>query len=127
MTTNIKKALDAFLLINGLGGVRMKSTATSRKLFGLKILLKPAYEFYQEEERKLVEDLGGKITEDSQIVFADQAEGIKNLSAGREELWRSEWEIPIDTPVIFHDSEGLQVSGNDIELLEELGLAKFIE
>ena len=105
----------------------MKSTATSRKLFGLKILLKPAYEFYQEEERKLVEDLGGKITEDNQIVFADQAEGIKSLSAGREELWKSEWDIPIDTPVIFRDSEGLQVSGNDIELLKELGLADFIE
>ena len=57
MKTTLKKTLDAFYLLNSLNSVRMKSTATSRKLFGLKALVKPAFEFYQEEERKIIADL----------------------------------------------------------------------
>ena len=125
MKTTLKKTLDAFYLLNSLNSVRMKSTATSRKLFGLKALVKPAFEFYQEEERKIIADLGGKIAEDNTIIFADEKEGFKKLAEGRTELMASEWEIPIDKPVLFHDSEGVQVSGNDIETLQ--GLADFIE
>lgn len=125
MKTTLKKTLDAFYLLNSLNSVRMKSTATSRKLFGLKVLVKPAFEFYQEEERKIIADLGGKIAEDNTIIFADEKEGFKKLAEGRTELMESEWEIPIDKPVLFHDSEGVQVSGNDIEALQ--GLADFIE
>ena len=125
MKTTLKKTLDAFYLLNSLNSVRMKSTATSRKLFGLKTLVKPAFEFYQEEERKIIADLGGKIAEDNTIIFADEKEGFKKLAEGRMELLESEWEIPIDKPVLFHDSEGVQVSGNDIEALQ--GLADFIE
>ena len=125
MKTTLKKTLDAFYLLNSLNSVRMKSTATSRKLFGLKALVRPAFEFYQEEEKKIIADLGGKIAEDHTIIFADEKEGFKKLAEGRTELMESEWEIPIDKPVIFHDSEGVQVSGNDIEILQ--GLADFIE
>ena len=125
MKTTLQKSIEAYKLINNLNSVRMKSTATSRKLFGLKTLLKPNFEFYMEEEQKLVEDLGGKITEDGKIIFADQEEGTKKFLEGREELNKTECEIAIDTPIIFRDAEGVQVSGNDIETLQ--GLADFIE
>lgn len=126
MTTTLKKTLDAFFLLNSLNSVRMKSTATSRKLFSLKALTKPAFEFYQEEEKKIIEDLGGTIAEDGTIIFAEnQEENFKKLAEGRSELYKSEWEIPIDKPLIFRDAEGVQVSGNDIETLQ--GLADFIE
>jgi hypothetical protein len=125
MKTTLQKSIEAYKLINNLNSVRMKSTATSRKLFGLKTLLKPNFEFYMEEEQKLVDDLGGKITEDGKIIFADQEEGTKKFLEGREELNKTECEIAIDTPIIFRDAEGVQVSGNDIETLQ--GLADFIE
>ena len=126
MTTTLEKTLSAFYLLNSLNSVRMKSTATSRKLFGLKTLTKPAFEFYQEEEKKIIEDLGGTIAEDGTIIFSEnQEENFKKLAEGRSELYKSEWEIPIDKPVIFHDAEGVQVSGNDIEILQ--GLAEFLE
>lgn len=126
MTTTLEKTLSAFYLLNSLNSVRMKSTATSRKLFSLKALTKPAFEFYQEEEKKIIEDLGGTIAEDRTIIFSEnQEENFKKLSEGRSELYKSEWEIPIDKPVIFHDAEGVQVSGNDIEILQ--GLAEFLE
>ena len=125
MKTTLQKSIEAYKLINNLNSVRMKSTATSRKLFGLKTLLKPNFEFYMEEEQKLVDDLGGKITEDGKIIFADQEEGTRKFLDGREELNKTECEIAIDTPIIFRDAEGVQVSGNDIETLQ--GLADFIE
>ena len=125
MTTTLEKALIAFNILNKLGDIRMKSTATSRKLFSLKILVKPASEFYMEEEKKIIEDLNGKVMEDNTIVFSDQKEGMKKLTEGREELLKSEWEIAIDKPVIFRDAEGIQISGNEIEALQ--GLADFIE
>ena len=127
MKTTLQKSIDAYQLISNLNSFRMKSTATSRKLFGLKILLKPNFEFYVEEEQTLVEDLGGKITEDGKIIFADQEEDTKKFLEGREELYKTECDIAIDTPIIFRDAEGLQVSGNDIELLQGMGLAKFTE
>ena len=126
MKTTLGKALDAFYLLVSLNNVRMKSPATSRKLFSLKALTKPAFEFYQEEEKKIIEDLGGTIAEDGTIIFSEnQEENFKKLAEGRSELRKSEWEIPIDKPVIFHDAEGVQVSGNDIEILQ--GLAEFLE
>ena len=126
MTTTLEKTLSAFYLLNSLNSVRMKSTATSRKLFSLKALTKPAFEFYQEEEKKIIEDLGGTIAEDRTIIFSEnQEENFKKLAEGRSELYKSEWDIPIDKPVIFHDAEGVQVSGNDIEILQ--GLAEFLE
>lgn len=125
MTTTLEKAIIAFNTLNSLNSIRMKSSATSRKLFNLKTLAKPATEFYQEEEKKIIDDLGGKIMEDGTIVFSDQKEGMAKLSEGRVELLKSEWEIPIDKPIIFRDAEGVQVSGNEIEALQ--GLANFIE
>ena len=72
------------------------------------------------------EDSKITIAEDGTIIFSEnQEENFKKLGEGRSELRKSEWEIPIDKPVIFHDAEGVQVSGNDIEILQ--GLAEFIE
>lgn len=125
MKTTVGKAIDAFFLLNNLNSFRMKSPATSRKLFSLKNLTKPAFEFYQEEEKKIITDLGGKIAEDNTIIFAEEKEGFAKLTEGRKKLRECEWEIAIDKPIIFHDSEGIQISGNEIETLQ--GLADFIE
>ena len=125
MKTTLENAITAMRVITRLNAVRMKSTATARKLFSLKKLLEPNFEFYAEEERKLIEDLGGTVTEDGAILFPDQEKGLQELSRGRQELLASECDIPIDTPIIFRDSEGLQVSGEEIGILD--GLADFKE
>lgn len=125
MKTTLDRAIGAARVVAQLNGIRMKSTATARKLFSLKKLLEANMEFYTEEERKLIDELGGTIREDGAILFADQQEGFRKLVEGRRELLATEVEIPIDKPVIFHDSEGVQVSGEEIGLLE--GLADFKE
>jgi len=125
MTTTLEKAISAAQIMTRLNAARMKSSATARKIFTLKKLLEPNFEFYADEEKKLVEELGGTIKDDGAILFPDQQEGLKKLAEGRKELLASECEIPIDKPVIFHDSEGIQVSGEEIGILE--GLADFKE
>ena len=125
MTTTMGKVINAAAVITRLNVVRMKNTATARKLFSLKKLLQPEFEFYAEEEKKLIDELGGTVTEDGAILFADQAEGLRKLAEGRKELQATECDIPIDTPIIFRDNEGIQVSGDELEILE--GLAEFKE
>ena len=125
MKTTLENAITAMRVITRLNAVRTKSTATARKLFGLKKLLEPNFEFYAEEEKKLIEELGGTVTEDGAILCPEQEKGLQELSRGRQELLASECDIPIDTPIIFRDSEGLQVSGEEIGILD--GLADFKE
>ena len=125
MKTTLENAITAMRVITRLNAVRTKSTATARKLFGLKKLLEPNFEFYAEEEKKLIADLGGTVTEDGAILFPEQEKGLQELSKGRQELLASECDISIDTPIIFRDSEGLQVSGEEIGILD--GLADFKE
>ena len=125
MKTTMGKVINAAAVITRLNVVRMKNTATARKLFSLKKLIQPEFEFYAEEEKKLIDELGGTVTEDGAILFADPEEGLRKLAEGRKELQATECDIPIDTPIIFRDNEGIQVSGEELEILE--GLAEFKE
>lgn len=125
MKTTMDKAISAAQIVNRLNAIRMKSTATARKIFTLKKLLEQNMEFYIEEERKAITDLGGTIADDGTIHFDDQEEGMRKLTEARRELLNSECDIPLDPPIIIHDSEGVQVSGMDIEVLD--GLIDFKE
>ena len=120
MKTTLDKAVGAAQIVTRLNAIRMKSPATARKLFSLKKLLEPNFEFYVEEEQKLIEELGGTVANDGAILFPDQDDGMKKLTAGRKELFATECDVPIDTPIIFYDREGVQVSGEEIGILENL-------
>jgi len=125
MKTTLERAVSAAQIMNRLNGIRMKSSATARKIFTLAEELKKNFDFYANEERKLIEELGGAIGEDGTILFDDQKEGIRKLKAGREELLKTEVDVAIDPPVIFRDAEGLPVSGEEIGILK--GIAEFKE
>ena len=120
MKITLEKAVNAWQVVNRLNAIRMKSPATARKLFSLKKLLEPNFEFYVGEEQKLIDENGGTVTEDGAILFPDQEEGMKKLKAGRKELFATECDVPIDTPILFYDREGVQVSGEEIGILENL-------
>jgi hypothetical protein len=125
MKMTLERAASAAQIMTRLNGIRMKSSATARKIFTLVEMLKPNFDFYINEEKKLIEELGGAISEEGTILFADQKEGIQKLKAGREELLKTEVDVPIDPPVIFRDSEGLPVAGEEIGILK--GIAEFKE
>jgi hypothetical protein len=125
MKMTLERAVSAAQIMNRLNGIRMKSSATARKIFTLTEELKPNFDFYANEEKKLIEELGGAVSENGTILFSNQEEGIQKLKAGREELLKTEVDIPIDPPVIFRDSEGLPVAGEEIGILK--GIAEFKE
>ena len=125
MKTTLERAVSAAQIMNRLNGIRMKSSATARKIFALTEELKPNFDFYANEEKKLIEELGGAVSENGTILFSNQEEGIQKLKAGREELLKTEVDIHIDPPVIFRDSEGLPVAGEEIGILK--GIAEFKE
>ena len=89
MKMTLERAVSAAQIMTRLNGIRMKSSATARKIFTLTEELKPNFDFYANEEKKLIEELGGAISEDGTILFADQKEGIQKLKAGREELLKT--------------------------------------
>lgn len=125
MKTKLDRAVKAAQIVARLNAIRTKMPSTARKIFGLKKLLQENFEFYAAEESKLIDALGGNVAEDGTIIFHDQKEGMRQLTEGRRDLLETEVEISIDKPVIFRDSEGLQVSGEEIEILD--GLADFKE
>ena len=71
MKTTLENAIKAMQIVTRLNGIRMKNTGTARKLFSLKKLLEPNFEFYADEERKLIEELGGTVTDDGAILFGE--------------------------------------------------------
>ena len=104
MKMTLERAVSAAQIMTRLNGIRMKSSATARKIFTLTEELKPNFDFYANEEKKLIEELGGAVSENGTILFSNQEEGIQKLKAGREELLKTEVDVPIDPPVIFRDS-----------------------
>lgn len=125
MKVKLEKAVSMARIAARLNGIRMNNSATARKIFSMKRLTMPWFEFYSEEERKLVEELNGVIEEDGAILFPKQEEGIRKLAEGRRELLDTEIDIDIDKPFIFRDAENVPISGEEIETLE--GLAEFKE
>lgn len=125
MKIKLEQAVRAAKVVERLNTVRMKNTGTARKIFSLKKLLEPNFEFYAEEEVKLIKELGGTVNDDGVVLFQDQQAGMKKLAEGRKALFETEVDVPIDTPIIFRDAEGVQVSGEEIGLLD--GLADFKE
>ena len=67
-----QQALTAYAILMGMGKKATGEAAFS--LFRMKQKLKEIVEFQSEEEAKLVDKLGGKITETGQIIFAGEEE-----------------------------------------------------
>lgn len=125
MKMKLEQAFQAAQIVERLNGILMKNTATARKLFSLKKLLEPNTEFFLHEQQKIIDDLKGTVASDGTVLFANQEEGVKAFNERRKELFETEVDVPIDTPIIFRDAEGVQVSGKEIGILE--GLAEFKE
>lgn len=67
-----QQALTAYAILMGMGKKATGEAAFS--LFRMKQQLRDIVEFQSEEEAKLVDKLGGKITETGQIIFAGDEE-----------------------------------------------------
>ena len=114
MKTTQQKAVVAFTTITRMGQKPMNSL-TAYKFFKLKKALKDTVDFQAEQEMKIIEELGGSVTEAGEIKLDDdkRAEFIEK----HKELEELECEINSDR-VEIKLSEIKDISLVDMETLE---------
>ena len=115
MKTTQEKALNAYAALNRMSQRNMNSF-TAYKLFKLKKALQDPVDFRIEQERKMIEELGGTLTETGQAVL--ESESQKTFSEKVKELNALECEIEREKTVIFL-AEIKDISLAEIEALED--------
>lgn len=115
MKTTQEKALNAYAALNRMSQRNMNSF-TAYKLFKLKKALQDPVDFRIEQERKMIEELGGTLTETGQAVL--ESESQKAFSEKVKELNALECEIEREKTVIFL-AEIKDISLAEIEALED--------
>lgn len=115
MKTTQEKALNAYAALNRMAQRSMNSF-TAYKLFKLKKALQDPIDFRIEQERKMIEELGGTMTETGQAVL--ESESQKAFNEKVKELNAMECEIEREKTVIFL-AEIKDISLAEIEALED--------
>ena len=114
MKTTQQKAVVAFTTITSMGQKPMNSL-TAYKFFKLKKALKDAVDFQAEEEMKIINELGGSVTETGEIKLEDDKRA--EFIARHKEMEEMECEINSDRVEIML-SEIKDISLADMEILE---------
>ena len=92
--------------------------ATARGLKKLRNTLRPEAEFLIEEEQKLIKQCSG-VMDGAKVNFPSPDAGRRYM-AGLAEILGQEIEVDIEPVKISADTEGLRVSAEDLENLENL-------
>ena len=118
MKTTYLKILEAYQLVMRMRGTRMRMNV-SRGLFDLKRLLQPHFEFYAEEEEKIISSYGGKVAEDGTgTILIDDPEKKAQCTKERMELMQTEVEVKIEKKPVIHDADLQEISWGEMEILE---------
>lgn len=116
METTQGKAVVAFTTLSRMSQKTLPSFA-AYKLFKLKKALAPVVEFQTEQEVKLVEEIGGEISDKGAISFTEQAQ--------REEFFQKHKELeelPCDVAtekIVMHMKELPDLSMADMDALDD--------
>lgn len=117
MKTTHRKAVEAYAALTQMGDIR-RAPATQIKLFKLKKLLQPSFEFFSEEERKLVDEFGGTIDPMGRVMFEDKSKNSKYVEE-RKQLMDLECGVELDSKITIHATELKEISIAEMEALEE--------
>jgi hypothetical protein len=116
MKTTHRKAVEAYLTLVKLSDVR-RAPATQIKLFKLKKLLQPSFEFTGEEEKKLIEELGGVADDLGKVTF-QKTEDLVQYNRERVKLLDLECEVDLEKKMTVHSEELKEISLAEMEALE---------
>jgi hypothetical protein len=100
-----------------------RAPATSRKLFRLRMAINPAFEFYADEQNKLIEECGGTVAVSGMVSFANK-DGKTDYEKRNKELMDMEEEITWEKPKIY-DSELKEISPEEMWMLRNF--IEFVE
>ena len=118
MKTTLKKILLAYSTIIRMGNIR-RAPATQLKFFKLKKLLHDGFEFYCEEERKLMDEFKLEADEVTGAIKFTDPETKEAYNKRVEELQAVEYEISLEKKIIIRSSEMNEISLGEMEALEE--------
>jgi len=115
MKTTYEQIIETIKGINKISDIR-RAPATSRKLFLLKKALNPAFEFFSEEETKLITELGGTVDTTTSIVTFPDVKKRAEYQTRRQELLDMEEDVETGR-IIIHDTELKEISGDEMWML----------
>lgn len=92
MKTTHEKAIAAYKAIASIGQQPI-TAGTAIQLFRLRKALQDAVDFVTEQEKKLVGEAGGQITEEGMIIVADP-DKRKKFNERLLDVYRTEYEAP---------------------------------
>lgn len=117
MRIRMSKAVDAYKVVSGMGQKSMQ-VQTALKLFRLKKALEPQFEFYREQETRLIKTNGGTISETGNVKFTDAEKQLTFLQERRE---MNEMEVDLETePVKINCADLKEITVNELEALDGL-------
>lgn len=116
MTTKQGTVVNAYAVLMGMSRKPLNSF-TAYKLFRLKKKLAPIVEFQREQELKIVEEVGGSISEAGEVQFED-TESRKKFVEQQRELGELECEVEAEK-ITMMPKELPELSVSDMEALEE--------
>lgn len=114
--TTMGKLINAYVTLIRTGKQMPPDLKTSRKLFNLRKALEPHFEFYSEEQAKIIDEFGGKEQENGVISFgpkADKAEYSRRIA----ELNKLEVDVDFD-PVKLSENTKLPYTPDDLWQLD---------
>lgn len=117
MKTTHRKAVEAYMALCQMGDIR-RAPATQIKLFKLKKLLQPSFEFFSEEEKKLVDAFGGTIDPMGRVMFEDKSRNTEYTNE-RKQLLDLECGLEMDKKIQIYSTELKEISISEMEALEE--------
>ena len=112
MKATFEQIVETMAGLNKVSDIR-RAPATSRKLFQLRVTLGNSFDFYSEEEQKLIADLGGQVDASGLILFADPAKK-KEYAEKRKELMKMEEDVPLEKKIQIRDAELKEISGEEM-------------
>jgi len=117
MKMKVIKAVEGYQALKRIGKNAFPYK-TAKAMYDMRKLLENQFEFYQEQEKTLIEKYGGKPGEDGAVSFPDILHKLGFLKE-RQEMDQSEIDLEI-TPVNVREDSLIEISPDDIEVLEGL-------
>ena len=118
MKTTHRDVINAYLSISRIGAER-NLPAAQLKLFHLKKKLQPAFEFYTEEEKKLIDELKGTVADNGMVIFADEKEGQKKFTEEKQKLLDLECTVETAGKTEIHVTDLKNINLADMEAMED--------
>ncbi len=106
--TTVGRAMELFVALEEIRGQKMKKES-AKKVFDMRNKVKSVFEFYNEQQKEVIERMGLSVSDDGKINFKNDISKVRAYQDEMEELRNVEQDI---------DIEKIDLSNEEIEVSE---------